>query len=264
MVSRRGRGFALGMSAAVAGSSGRRVRDARSDDPAGRQAERPAAAPARTFASLAEAEAPLRRSRTPARSIRASLEAAAGLRIPPCVPARRSGSDGSATPGAALCGPLLQDVGPLVRACCGLRCRALRGPDDDRGPDRRSSTPTSGGASAAAKAVGLLARPKGGEAPRRGHSRRALARAPRPRCCRRSGGWPTRRPQRRAAGYAADPDPEGPRRRDLRPRAQAAAGARLAVLTAALSDGDPDTAAIAARGLGVLGKKESLAPLAAA
>jgi cyclophilin family peptidyl-prolyl cis-trans isomerase len=40
--------------------------------------------------------------------------------------------------------------------------------------------------------------------------------------------------------------------------------ASLPALTAALGDGDPDTAALAARGLGLLGKKESLEPLGAA
>jgi cyclophilin family peptidyl-prolyl cis-trans isomerase len=63
--------------------------------------------------------------------------------------------------------------------------------------------------------------------------------------------------------YVADPDPK------IRPAALYALARRpqessRAVLTAALSDPDANTAAVCARGLGLLGRSESIGPLAAA
>jgi cyclophilin family peptidyl-prolyl cis-trans isomerase/HEAT repeat protein len=63
--------------------------------------------------------------------------------------------------------------------------------------------------------------------------------------------------------YAADPDVRV-RTAAVYALARKPQDASLGALTRALEDGDPDAAAMAARALGLLGHKESLAPLAAA
>src|SRR5207253_7418047 len=75
--------------------------------------------------------------------------------------------------------------------------------------------------------------------------------------------FPNSATQTVALRYAADPDPKV-RAAAIYTLARKPLEGSLPALTAALRDDVPDTAAIAARGLGVLEQKDALAPLAAA
>ncbi len=263
MVSRRGRGFALGMSAAVAAVlAAACATPAPKTRPAG-QEERPAAAPARTFASLAEAEVPLTLIED-TRGFDSEILEAAARSQDPALRARTAiclGRLGDSR-GRALQVALLKDSDPSVRATAAFSAGISGDPTMTAELIPRLNDPDIKTASAAAKAVSLLAETEG---------RDALASAlpgssspePRASMVQALWRWADAESSAAAGGYVADPDS----------RVHAAAiyalarkprDAALPVLTQALQDGDPDTAAIAARGLGLLGKKESLDPLAAA
>jgi cyclophilin family peptidyl-prolyl cis-trans isomerase/HEAT repeat protein len=156
---------------------------------------------------------------------------------------------------------LLKDPVPEVRAAAAFACEPMG--DPTLTPDLLPLLSDSDArvAAAAAKAVGFLGRGDGQDAliaaiPSAG--------APEPRASMLAALWKVSNSATQGAvlPYAADPDS----------RVRGAAVYALArkpiegsqsALTAALTDSDPDTAAIAARGLGVLGQKESLSPLTA-
>src|SRR5262249_38047853 len=126
----------------------------------------------------------------------------------------------------------------------------------------RLSDPDGRVASSAAWAVGFLAAPEGREALIAAIPQSA---SPEPRAALLQALWryADKPSNAAAAAHAADPDARAPPGA-LSARARRPQEGSLAILTEALEEGDPNSAALAARALGLLGKKESLEPLAAA
>ncbi|HEX7252927.1 MAG TPA: peptidylprolyl isomerase, partial [Thermoanaerobaculia bacterium] len=157
---------------------------------------------------------------------------------------------------------LLKDAAPEVRASAAFGCEPMGDPSltTELIPLLTDSDPRV--AAAAAKAIGFLARGDGQDALIAAISSAAT---PEPRASMLAALWKTSNAatQAAAARYATDADSHV-RGAAIYALARKPVDGSQAVLTAALTDSDADTAAIAARGLGLLGQKESLAPLAAA
>lgn len=155
---------------------------------------------------------------------------------------------------------LLSDPAPDVRGAAAFAAGLLGAPlSPDLAP--LLDDPDAGVAARAAWALGFLESPEGQNAlvtaiPRASLDRKAAF-------LRALWRFPTPAAAAAAAPFVADPDPR------LRTAALYALARRpqessLPILTAALSDPDPDTAALSARALGLLGKAESAGPLLAA
>jgi cyclophilin family peptidyl-prolyl cis-trans isomerase len=117
-------------------------------------------------------------------------------------------------------------------------------------------------AAAAARAVGALSRGDGEDALIAAIPKAA---APEPRATMLQSLWrfADSASAAAAAAYAADPDPKV-RAAAIYTLSRKPIESSGAVLTSALSDSAPDSSAMAARALGILAKKESIPPLAAA
>jgi cyclophilin family peptidyl-prolyl cis-trans isomerase/HEAT repeat protein len=230
--------------------------------PAGVSQPRSTAAPtAARFSSPLEAEAALlwledRRAFDPAILSAAIHDAQAGTRARAGLTVGRLGDER----GAPLLRELLADRSADVRTAAAFGCQVFgdSGLTGDLIPlladaDLRV-------AAAAARAIGTLGR---------GDGQDALAAAvpsaasPEARAAMLAALWkfPNSATQTVALRYAADPDPKV-RAAAIYTLARKPLEGSLPALTAALRDDVPDTAAIAARGLGVLEKKEALGPLA--
>lgn len=262
MVSGRGRIFGFGMSATLAVCVAGCATPARPGKPEVR-AEPAAPVPARVFASVSEAEPELMALEDMRRFDPATLAAAA------------KSPDAAARVRAALClGRIADERGRTLLA--GL----LNDPDASVRTMAAFAAGISGDPSftaelvphladadrlvvaAAAKAVGFLAVPQGRDAL---INAIPAAASPEPRAALLQALWRYADPDSNAAAarYSGDPDPKV-RAAAIYCLARRPQEASPGILTRALEDGDPDTAAMAARALGVLGKKEALEPLAAA
>jgi cyclophilin family peptidyl-prolyl cis-trans isomerase/HEAT repeat protein len=164
--------------------------------------------------------------------------------------------------GSALLKALLADRSSQVRAMAAFGCQ-LSG-DPGLTPDLLpllADTDVST-AAAAARALGSLAR---GDAEDAILAAIPAAKSPEPRASMLLSLWRYADPASGAAAakFVNDPDVKV-RSAALFTLSRKPIDSSLAALTAALADADPDAAAMAARALGVLGRKDSIAPLAAA
>jgi cyclophilin family peptidyl-prolyl cis-trans isomerase/HEAT repeat protein len=225
--------------------------------------ETPTPVPARVFATLAEAEPELVALEDTRGFDRATLVAAAGspdaaLRARAAVTLGRLQDDA----GRALLASLLSDAEPSVRASAAFAAGISGDPTltSELTPLLNDSHP--GVAAAAGRAIGFLGEPAGRDALL---ARIPNAPSPEPRATLLRALWryADASSAEMASRYATDPDVKV-RGAAVYALARKPQDGSLPVLTAALADGDPDTAAIAARALGILGKKESLEPLGAA
>jgi cyclophilin family peptidyl-prolyl cis-trans isomerase/HEAT repeat protein len=163
--------------------------------------------------------------------------------------------------GRALLRDLLKDRAPEVRAAAAFACAPMGDPEMTSDLLPLLSDADARVAAAAARAVGFLGRGDGQDALIEAIPR---ASAPEPRASMLLALWKTSNAATQAAAlaYAGDSDVRV-RGAAIYALARKPIEGSQTALTAALTDGDPDTAATAARGLGVLGQKESLGPLAA-
>ncbi len=156
---------------------------------------------------------------------------------------------------------MLADGSPEVRGAAAFACQLLE--DGSATPDliRLLSDPDPRVAGSAAQAIGALGRGDGQDALIAAIPRAA---APEPRAAMLSALWRFADEQSAAAAlaYASDPDARV-RSAALYTLSRKPIETSRAALTAALADSDPDTAAGAARALGILGKSAALEPLAA-
>ena len=156
---------------------------------------------------------------------------------------------------------MLADGSPEVRGAAAFACQLLE--DGSATPDliRLLSDPDPRVAGSAAQAIGALGRGDGQDALIAAIPRAA---APEPRAAMLSALWRFADEQSAAAAlaYASDPDARV-RSAALYTLSRKPIETSRAALTAALGDSDPDTAAGAARALGILGKSAALEPLAA-
>jgi cyclophilin family peptidyl-prolyl cis-trans isomerase/HEAT repeat protein len=164
--------------------------------------------------------------------------------------------------GGALLKALLADRSPEARAMAAFGCQLLG--DPGLTPDllpllADADVPA---AAAAARALGSLAR---GDAEDAIIAAIPAAKAPEPRASMLLSLWRYSDSASAAVAikFVNDPDVKV-RSAALYTLSRKPIDGSLAALTAALADPDPDAAATAARALGVLGKKDSIAPLAAA
>ncbi len=225
--------------------------------------ERPAAAPARVFASLSEAEPVLMALEDTRGFDAATLQAAA------------KSPDAAARARAALClgrlgdergrtllVALLSDSEASVRAMAAFAA----GIGGDPSLTLELTPSLADGdrqvAAAAARATGHLAAPDGRDALIAAIPNAA---GPEPKASILQALWryADSASARAVSPFALDPDSRV-RTAAVYALARKPQEASLSALTAALGDGDPDTAAVAARALGLVGKRESLEPLAAA
>ncbi len=222
-----------------------------------------AAAPARTFASSAEARALLtqledRRAWDP------SLLGAAAKHSDPAVRAYAALAAGRIADerGRDLVRGMLADGAPDVRAAAAFSCQLLE--DGTATPDliKLLSDPAPRVAASAARAIGALGRGDGQDALIAAIPQAA---APEPRATMLQALWRFADEASTAASmpYASDPDPKV-RVAALYALSRKPVERSLSVLTVALTDADADAAAGAARALGILAKKESAEPLAVA
>ena len=231
--------------------------------PGGPAAPGPPPAASSRFASLPEAETALVEIED-RRAFDQGLLASAAASPDPAIRARaalaagRIGDDR----GGPLLRRLLSDKSGSVRVMAAFGCQLLGDPGATADLLPLLSDADVAVASSAARAVGSLGRGDGEDA-----LIAAIpgAAAPEPRASMLQSLWRFADPAAVGAAlkYAADPDARvrsaalyALSRKPIEPAASA--------LTAALSDGDPYAAAMAARGLGVLARKDSVAPLAAA
>ena len=240
-----------------------RCASAPSAPPSGRPgAPAPSTAPPR-WASFADAEPDLlaledRRAFDPETLSAAARSSEAATRSRAALTLGRIADDR----GRPMLRELLRDATPEVRASAAFSCEPMGDPSltSELIPLLTDSDPRV--SAAAAKAIGFLGRGDGQDALIAGIP---AAAAPEPRASMLAALWKTSNSATQAAASRFATDADG--------RVRGAAIYVLArkpvdgsepALTGALADSEADTAAIAARGLGLLGKKESLAPLAAA
>ncbi len=219
--------------------------------------------PTRAFSSAAEAEAALleaedRRASDAELLSSAAQSSEAALRERAALAIGRIGDER----GAPLLTRLLSDSSPKVRAVAAFGCQVLGDPSLTSDLIPLLSDDDGAVVVSVAKAIGFLARGDGQDAL---IAAIVGAAAPEPRATMLGALWRFANPVTEAAAlrYAADADPVV-RAAAIYALSRKPQEGSVAALTAALRDGDADTAAMAARGLGVLGKKESLGPLAAA
>ena len=159
---------------------------------------------------------------------------------------------------------LLSDARPEVRAAAAFAAGLLPVPEAGWTAELRSllADPDPAVAAAAAKALGFAGRPDGEDA-----LIEALSRPPPPelRAAILQSLWKfaNRASEAAALSFAGDSEPRV-RGAAIYALSRKPQPGSVAALTAALRDENPDTAAFAARGLGVLGRAESLESLAAA
>jgi cyclophilin family peptidyl-prolyl cis-trans isomerase/HEAT repeat protein len=223
----------------------------------------PAATPARVFASLSEAEGLLTQIEDKRSFDAEILEDAAkspdaALRARTAICLGRLGDPR----GRAIEARLLDDAEPSVRADAAFAAGisgdpTLTAPLIPRLADRDWKT-----AAAAAKALSQLGSPEGRDA-LVANLKGASAPEPRASMVQALWRWSDETASAAAGAYAADADSRV-RTAAIYALARKPQDTSLPVLTRALEDGDPDAAAFAARALGLLGRKESLEPLAAA
>jgi cyclophilin family peptidyl-prolyl cis-trans isomerase/HEAT repeat protein len=222
-----------------------------------------ATSPAPRWTTPAEAEAALvaledRRAFEPETLAAAARSAQAETRARAALALGRIADDR----GRSILRDLLRDATAEVRAAAAFACEPAEDATltSDLIPlladaDRRV-------AATAAKSIGFLGRGDGQDAL---IAAIPAAAAPEPRASMLGALWKTSNAatQTAALRYAADPDSQV-RGAAIYALARKPVDGSQTALTVALADTDPDTAAIAARGLGILGRKESLVPLAAA
>lgn len=223
----------------------------------------PTRAPAPAFSSPAEAEAALveledRRAFDEALLATAAAASDASTRARAALSIGRISDDR----GAALLRKLLTDGAVEVRAAAAFACQAIG--DATLTPDLIPllGDRDAGAAAAAARAIGFLARGDGEDALIAAIPR---ATSPQPRAAMLESLWrfANTASQSAALAFAADPD-RGVRVAALYALARKPIEGSLPALTAALEDPTAPVfaAAYAARALGILGKRESLPPLA--
>lgn len=222
-----------------------------------------AAAPSLRFSSFAEAETALVEIED-RRAFDQGLLASAAAAPDPAIRARaalaagRIGDDR----GGPLLRPLLSDKAGPVRAMAAFGCQLLGDPGATADLLPLLSDADASVASAAARAIGSLGRGDGEDALIAAIPRAA---APEPRASMLQSLWrfADTASVSAAQNYAADPDTRV-RSAALYALSRKPIVLSAAALTAALSDSDPDAAAMAARGLGLLALKDAIAPLGAA
>lgn len=222
-----------------------------------------AAAPSLRFSSFAEAETALVEIED-RRAFDQGLLASAAAAPDPAIRARaalaagRIGDDR----GGPLLRPLLSDKAGPVRAMAAFGCQLLEDPGATADLLPLLSDADASVASAAARAIGSLGRGDGEDALIAAIPRAA---APEPRASMLQSLWRFADTASVSAAqhYAADPDTRV-RSAALYALSRKPIVLSAAALTAALSDSDPDAAAMAARGLGLLALKDAIAPLGAA
>lgn len=216
---------------------------------------------ARTFASPEEAEAALLHAED-RRAFDLSLLFSAAQSPDPAVRARAAWAVGRIGDerGGQILTRLLADSSPRVRSAAGFGAQILGDPSLTSDLIPKLSDPDGAVVRGAAKAIGFLGRGDGQDAL---VAALPTAGSPEPRATLLRSLWRFQTPAAEAAarGYATDPDP-AVRGAAIYALARKPLEASAPALVAALSDPDADTAAAAARGLGVLGKKEYLEPLA--
>ena len=227
-------------------------------------AARPTAPPtAPRFGSAAEAEAALL-ALEDRRAFDADVLTGASRSADPAIRARAALSLGRLGDdrGRPLLRELLADASPAVRTAAAFGCQLQGDPTLTPEVSALLSEADPGVAAAAARAVGFLARGDGQDALIQAIPRAA---SPEPRAAMLASLWKFSTPDVAvfASSYASDPDPRV-RGAAIYTLARKPQEASLAILTGALNDSEADTAAIAARALGVLEKKESLPSLASA
>jgi cyclophilin family peptidyl-prolyl cis-trans isomerase/HEAT repeat protein len=230
--------------------------------PSGLTPPRPTAAQtAARFSSPLEAQAELlwledRRAFDPAILSAAAHDPEAGTRARAGLTVGRIGDDR----GAALLRELLADRSADVRTAAAFGCQVFGDPSLTGDLIPLLADADLRVAAAAARAIGTLGRGDGQDALLAAVPSAASAEA---RAAMLAALWkfPNFATQAAALRYAADPDPRV-RAAAIYTLARKPLEGSLPALTAALRDTDPDTAAIAARGLGVLEKMDALAPLA--
>ncbi len=217
----------------------------------------------RSFAGAAEAEAALLELED-RRAYDASVLHSAARSTDPAIRARAAlalGRIGDPR-GHPLVAELLNDPTPQVQAAAAFGAQVLGDPTltDELIPLLSGRDPSVG--AAAAKAVGFLARGDGQDALVAAVDK---APAPEPRATMLRSLWRFAAPATEAAAlrYVNDPD-DRVRFGAVYAIARKPLESSLPALTAALGDRNADTAAYAARALGILAKKESLDPLFAA
>ena len=214
----------------------------------------------RSFAGAAEAEAALLELED-RRAYDASVLHSAARSTDPAIRARAAlalGRIGDPR-GRPLVAELLKDPTPQVQAAAAFGAQVLGDPTltDELIPLLSGRDPSVG--AAAAKAVGFLARGDGQDALVAAVDK---APAPEPRATMLRSLWRFAAPATEAAAlrYVNDPD-DRVRFGAVYAIARKPLETSLPALTAALGDRNADTAAYAARALGILAKKESLDPL---
>lgn len=222
-----------------------------------------AAAPARTFSSAGQARALLLQLED-RRAWDASILGAAAKHADPAVRAHAALAAGRIGDGRGreLVRGMLSDAAPEVRAAAAFSCQLLEDAAATSDLIKLLGDPDPRVAAGAASAVGTLGRGDGQDAL---IAAIPTAASPEPRAALLQSLWRFADPASTAAvtPYAADPDPKV-RSAALYALSRKPIETSLPALTAALSDADVDAAAGAARALGILGKKESAGPLAAA
>ena len=223
----------------------------------------PAAAAAPAFASAADARARLLQLED-RRSYDAAALGAASKFPDPAVRAQAALAIGRIGDerGRDLVRGMLADGSPEVRSAAAFACQLLE--EGTATPDliRLLTDPDARVAGSAAQAIGSLGRGDGQDAliaaiPRAG--------APEPRAAMLQALWRFADEQSAAVALAYASDPDGKvRSAALYALSRKPIEGSRAALTAALADSDADTAAGAARALGILGKSAALEPLAAA
>jgi cyclophilin family peptidyl-prolyl cis-trans isomerase/HEAT repeat protein len=215
------------------------------------------------FASFAEAETALVELED-RRGFDQGLLASAAASADPAIRARAALAAGRIGDerGGPLLRPLLSNKSAPVRAAAAFGLQLLGDASATAELLPLLSDPDVSVVSAAATALGSLGRGDGEDA-----LIAAIpgAAAPEPRATMLQSLWRFADPASAATAlkYAADPDPKV-RSAALYVLSRKPIDTSLAALTAALADRDPYAAAMAARALGLLARKDSIAPLAAA